>query len=380
MIVSHKHKFIFVKTHKTSTQTFLKFIKPHLGPDDVMAGDEGRFAGSNRDGDADNENTVVNVDKVFPATGKCALDYKKDYGNHLPWFVIKDVVGDDIWNEYTKFTIERDPYDRILSLFYFMNPTFIKDKLKLHPNKIAEVQIDQKTNREKYKNLPPEKQPLEKLLTWGRENTLLSVHSEAVREYFEDWVLIQLKSDVLDITQLETYGLPAKDLEAKNYKQSANELGLKKYNQMLQSKPVHVANNGFEFLPFPYAKDDSIMLWSGVFNEPPNRHILGQCRFLNYGYYYDGERVVVDHIVNMKNVGNNMGVFFKKFDIDIKCDTDIYNKATQNAHYRKNLKFKKPNNWWYNGRRGDFIKKLIKKKFYNKNKGQHCIDLSEHKI
>ena len=31
MIVSHKHKFIFIKTHKTSTQTFMKFIKPYLG-------------------------------------------------------------------------------------------------------------------------------------------------------------------------------------------------------------------------------------------------------------------------------------------------------------------------------------------------------------
>ena len=39
MIVSHKHKFIFIKTHKTSTQTFMKFIKPYLGNDDIMAGD-----------------------------------------------------------------------------------------------------------------------------------------------------------------------------------------------------------------------------------------------------------------------------------------------------------------------------------------------------
>ena len=92
MIVSHKHKFIFVKTHKTATQTFLKFIKPHLGPDDVMAGDPEERDSST--GEIINTNTQINVDKKFE-TGLCASDYQETYGNHLPWFMIKTIVGDD---------------------------------------------------------------------------------------------------------------------------------------------------------------------------------------------------------------------------------------------------------------------------------------------
>ena len=55
MIISHKHKFIFVKTHKTSTQTFMKFIKPHLGETDVMAGDPANDV---------NEDTKINVSDI----------------------------------------------------------------------------------------------------------------------------------------------------------------------------------------------------------------------------------------------------------------------------------------------------------------------------
>ena len=52
MLVSHKHKLIFVKTHKTSTQTFHNFMKEHLGPEDVMTGDP-------------NHGTEINIDKKF---------------------------------------------------------------------------------------------------------------------------------------------------------------------------------------------------------------------------------------------------------------------------------------------------------------------------
>ena len=84
MIVSHKHKFIFVKTHKTATQTFLKFIKPHLGADDVMAGDPPN------DHNAD---TRVNVEVPFADTNKTASEYQEIYGNHLPWFIIKEIIS-----------------------------------------------------------------------------------------------------------------------------------------------------------------------------------------------------------------------------------------------------------------------------------------------
>ena len=95
------------------------------------------------------------------------------------------------------------------------------------------------------------------------------------------------------------------------------------------------------------------------------RPITGQARFLNYGYYWDGKNITVDHIVDFKNVGQNMGKFFKKFNIDIDCNKDIYNQATQNAHFRLNNKSgsRKPSEWWYSGKKGKKILNIINKQY-----------------
>ena len=98
--------------------------------------------------------------------------------------------------------------------------------------------------------------------------------------------------------------------------------------------------------------------------EPFQRHqaLEGQCRFLNYGYYHDGKKLQVDHVINFNNVGKNIGQFFKKYDINIDCDKETYDANSQNVHYRKN-KQTKPKNWWFQGRKGKEIDRLISKKF-----------------
>ena len=367
MIVSHKHKFIFVKTHKTATQTFLKFIKPHLGPDDVMAGDpEERDAST---GEIINTNTQINVDKKFE-TGLCASDYQEMYGNHLPWFMIKKIVGDDIWNEYTKFTIERDPYDRMLSLFYFLNTPIFNNSILISPGYKNEVLAEQETNWNKYEKLPSDQHPIPLMVQWSKDNTIMTLYPEETRSYFEEWLLTQLESPTLSLTEDDTYGVsphvdnPMVEQELNNYKQTAEKFGFKKYSKLID---VTVAwtdpNNGMKFFHFPFVDDNKTLLWEQYFKQ--GSHILGQCRFLNYGNYFDGENLQVDHVVDFKNVGDNIGRFFDKYDIDIKCDKNLYDTATQNAHYRKNLKGKKPIDWWYNGPRGEWLHKVIKRRFFN---------------
>lgn len=368
MIVSHKHKFIFVKTHKTSTQTFLKFIKPHLGPDDVMAGDDG--------GGGVNENTVVNVDKVFPASGKAAIDLQEIYGNHIPWFMIRDVVGQDMWDEYTTFTIERSPLDRFLSLFYFLHSSLCKNPIALTTKKISENEAELDIFREQLRLTPkgPDQDIIKKKLEEMkqsflefRKNSMLQHEPEAVREYFEDWMLVQLLTEPEDILDYKSYGMESHENVIKSTNKKVKDLKLDNYSKLWKTNPTGAKKPS----PFVYNNNPDIQLLPGCTTWQSKgkmgkiyRPITGQARFLNYGYYWDGKNVTVDHIVDFKNVGQNMGKFFKKFKIDIKCDKNIYNKATQNAHFRLNNKSaRKPIDWWYSGKRGKKIIKIINKQY-----------------
>ena len=328
MIISHKHKFIFVKTHKTSTQTFMKFIKPHLGPNDVMAGDPSNDV---------NENTKVNVDKVFEATGKSALSYQEKYGNHLPWFIIKEIVGDEIWESYTKFTIEREPKDRLVSLFCFLNSILIQ------PGLFQPSSDYRKTMK------GPE---IKGLL----ENSVLGLYPNEVRSYFEEITIMQLCCEELSITEHFTYSVEGVKKEKTLYPKTAQNLKLRLY-EVDKVKPVINGRLG----PFPYLNTEDICIRL----EPFQNHMAseGQCRFLNYGYYYDGNDIKVDKVISFNNIGENIGKYFKQSGIDIDCNKETYDANSQNVHYRKNKKIK-PADWWYKGDRGEELKKLIQKKFH----------------
>ena len=364
MIVSHKHKFIFVKTHKTATQTFLKFIKPHLGPDDVMAGDPEERAATTQE--IINENTQINIDKKFP-TGLCARDFQEKYGNHLPWFVIKEITGDDIWNTYTKFTIERNPKDRILSLFYFTNVLMTKNNSLLNP-----------AIKEKYKNNNDIETFIEKYINGeNSQASCLTRYPEAVREYFEDWLLVQLLTDPQPITQLKSYGSDCWQDEINSYMKTARDFNKKKF--IKQSNPETLftlpPNN---FSKFMYVDDEDYGIEQTYYST--GKHLTGQCRFLNYGNYYDGHELKVDEIVNFDGVGDNIGSFFDKYNIHIKCNKSLFDQATQNAHYRRSISNKKPVDWWYSGSRSEWVNKMINKRFYNDQHGEKFINLKHFNI
>jgi hypothetical protein len=91
MIVSHQHKFIFVKTKKTAGSTLEKLVFPFLGPKDVCTGsprdDTPRINTSSTDG-------------------------------HASWSKIQASYPNE-FSEYYKFTIERNPWDKVVSSYYW---------------------------------------------------------------------------------------------------------------------------------------------------------------------------------------------------------------------------------------------------------------------
>jgi hypothetical protein len=97
MIISHKYKFIFIKTRKTAGSSIEKYLFEYLGPNDICSG-------SSRD------NTPrLNVD-----IGK---RHYKD--GHLPWTYIKENWPEE-WNSYFKFAVDRNPWDKTVSYYYWI--------------------------------------------------------------------------------------------------------------------------------------------------------------------------------------------------------------------------------------------------------------------
>jgi len=291
-------------------------MKDHIGPDDVIVGDP-------------NQGTEINTEHVFP-TGKSASQYKQDYGNHLPWFMVKEIVGDDIWNNYLKITIERDPFDRFVSLFCFLNPALTTLKCKVN----KQYDFLDRAERKQIANSTP-----------------IDVVPEQIRAYFQNWVMLQLEADVLPLTDHTTYGAAAVPHELERYRQAGERLDI---DMFFYDKPNRImlpmgTQNMCDFPPF---ETDKILLPDQNHrneNHPAYKRYLsleGQCRFLNYGYYHDGEQLQVDHVLDFRQVADNLGKCFEDHGIDIKCNKELYDNKSQNVHFRKK-KTVPDVDWWY---------------------------------
>lgn len=124
MVISHKYRFIFVKTGKTAGTSIEVFLSQCCGAQDVFTpiwpqvephrarNYQGfwnpflEIKGSNR--------------KAVGRTMKQLVERKKFY-SHIPASIIRCRVGDRVWNRYFKFCVERNPWDKTLSHYHMMN-------------------------------------------------------------------------------------------------------------------------------------------------------------------------------------------------------------------------------------------------------------------
>ena len=122
MIISHKHRFIFLKTRKTAGTSIDMALSERCGPEDVIAPvnphDEGV---KNQTGSRTSQNfEVPSVHWTMKDLARLLMRAKGVvYTEHMSAASVKRRVGRKVWNEYYKFCVERDPFDKAISLYYW---------------------------------------------------------------------------------------------------------------------------------------------------------------------------------------------------------------------------------------------------------------------
>jgi hypothetical protein len=125
MIISHKHKFIFIKTAKTAGTSMEIALSKFAGPQDVItrcsAADEVMRASLGHVGP---QNYNIPLRKV-PWRGLVASFVSRSklaFYNHIGAETIAPIVGRQVWSSYYKFCFERNPWDKVVSAYYFDTP------------------------------------------------------------------------------------------------------------------------------------------------------------------------------------------------------------------------------------------------------------------
>lgn len=95
MILSHRYRFIFIKTLKTAGTSIEVSLGRFCGPDDVL--------------------TPI----APPEEGHSPRNHAGFY-NHMPAAEIRGRVGAPVWDSYYKFTFERNPWDKVVSYYHWV--------------------------------------------------------------------------------------------------------------------------------------------------------------------------------------------------------------------------------------------------------------------
>lgn len=123
MIICHRRKFIFLKTRKTAGTSIEIALSRLCGPGDVVTAltpedeDLRREEGGWQGRDVPKSRTNLDMRDAFGLLrGK---GWPHLFYNHVPARAVHDALPRGIWDSYLKISVERNPWDRVLSQYWW---------------------------------------------------------------------------------------------------------------------------------------------------------------------------------------------------------------------------------------------------------------------
>jgi len=116
MILSHEHRFIFVKTGRTASTSTELALSTVCGPDDIIT-------------PTTDERIRMEIGGLAPQnclkSGSPGYEHPNDrknllFYNHIGAGDIRALVGPETWDAYFKFCTVRNPWDRAVSAYLFV--------------------------------------------------------------------------------------------------------------------------------------------------------------------------------------------------------------------------------------------------------------------
>lgn len=107
MIVSHEHRFIFLKTRKTAGTSVEIALSRICGPEDIITPI------------TETDEQLRKVHGGRPPQHYTAPPLEIEGRAHMPARAVRRIVGSDVWGGYFKFAVERNPWDAVVSLYYW---------------------------------------------------------------------------------------------------------------------------------------------------------------------------------------------------------------------------------------------------------------------
>lgn len=120
MLISHRKKFIYTKTAKTAGTTVESYFEKYCMPEGDWKFAHGR------------EHESISKAGIIGYRGGKANKEGNEWYNHMPANQIRDKIGVATWDEYFKFCVVRNPYDKLISAFFFFNRDNIRDDDVIH--------------------------------------------------------------------------------------------------------------------------------------------------------------------------------------------------------------------------------------------------------